>query len=350
MTQPTLVPRVDGPRILSLCTGYGGLDLAVTAGLPDATVVAHAETDQAAARILAHHHPSVPNLGDITRVDWAAVRAAFAPTVITVGFPCQDISNAGTREGIRGERSGIWTSVAHAVRDVRPEYVFLENVAALVRRGLDVVAGDLATLGYDLSWTCLRASDIGAPHRRDRWWGLAHRDDSDPDTLRRDWRPWQQPPTSGRTQPPHLGHHTPAPPAHPGVSRVRMLPTPKASDGPNQRDRAGNYYLPGLAPRLDSRWVDHTGTDHAPAIHRWAHVLGHPAPEPTEPAQRGPGRRLAPAFAEWLMGVPGRVTTVPDLTRSDRLRAIGNGAVPQQGHAGYTHLVHALADGMEVAA
>jgi DNA (cytosine-5)-methyltransferase 1 len=80
----------------------------------------------------------------------------------------QDISNAGKRAGISGQHSNLWTSVADAVRVLRPPLVFVENVAALLKRGLDVVHADLATLGYDTSWTCLRASDIGAAHRRDR--------------------------------------------------------------------------------------------------------------------------------------------------------------------------------------
>ncbi|MGS2619853.1 DNA cytosine methyltransferase [Micromonospora sp. LZ34] len=80
----------------------------------------------------------------------------------------QDISNAGKRAGITGIHSSLWTSVVDAVRALRPPLVFVENVAALLRRGFDVVATDLAALGYDTSWICLRASDIGAPHRRDR--------------------------------------------------------------------------------------------------------------------------------------------------------------------------------------
>ena len=83
------------------------------------------------------------------------------------------MSNAGTRTGIHGIHSSLWTTVADAVRHLRPPLVFVENVAALLRRGFDVVHADLATLGYDTRWTCLRASDIGAAHRRDRLFLLA---------------------------------------------------------------------------------------------------------------------------------------------------------------------------------
>ncbi|WP_319461477.1 DNA cytosine methyltransferase [Micromonospora sp. RTP1Z1] len=158
-----------GPRIGSLCTGYGGLDLAIELVL-GGRLAWYAETDRHARTVLAHHWPGVPNLGDIRAVDWTTVEAV---DVLTAGFPCQDISNAGKRAGIGGEHSSLWTCVADAVRVLRPQLVFVENVAALLRRGLDAVEGDLAAIGYDTGWLCLRASDIGAAHRRDRLFLLA---------------------------------------------------------------------------------------------------------------------------------------------------------------------------------
>ncbi|MGW3808699.1 DNA cytosine methyltransferase [Micromonospora sp. NPDC005113] len=152
-----------------MCTGYGGLDLAVELVL-GGRLAWYAETDRHARTVLEHHWPHVPNLGDIRTVDWTTVEPV---DVLTAGFPCQDISNAGKRAGITGQHSSLWTHVADAVRVLRPSLVFVENVAALRRRGLDVVEADLATLGYDTSWLCLRASDIGAAHRRDRLFLLA---------------------------------------------------------------------------------------------------------------------------------------------------------------------------------
>ncbi|MET8355188.1 MULTISPECIES: DNA cytosine methyltransferase [unclassified Micromonospora] len=156
-------------RIGSLCTGNGGLDLAVELVL-GGRLTWYAETDRHARTVLAHHWPDVPNLGDIRTLDWTRVEPV---DVLTAGFPCQDISNAGKRAGISGEHSSLWTCVADAIRVLRPPLVFVENVAALLRRGLDVVEGDLAALGYDTRWLCLRASDIGAAHRRDRLFLLA---------------------------------------------------------------------------------------------------------------------------------------------------------------------------------
>jgi DNA (cytosine-5)-methyltransferase 1 len=121
----------------------------------------------------------VPNIGDITVYDWAQLVGQV--DIITAGFPCQDISNAGKREGISGKRSGIYVHVVEAVRVLRPRLVFLENVAAIKTRGLWHVVADLAEIGYDLRWTCLRASDesVGLAHHRDRWFGLAVPADAD---------------------------------------------------------------------------------------------------------------------------------------------------------------------------
>jgi DNA (cytosine-5)-methyltransferase 1 len=166
--RPLLLPE---PRIGSLCTGYAGLDLAVLAVL-GGRLAWVADNDPAAARLLAARFPGVPNLGDITAVDW---RAGPRVDILTAGFPCQDISDAGRRAGITGPRSGRWRHVAAAVGGLRPRLVFVENVAALRTRGLGVVLADLAALRYDTAWVCLRASDVGAAHRRDRLFLLAAR-------------------------------------------------------------------------------------------------------------------------------------------------------------------------------
>ncbi|MCO6437255.1 MAG: DNA cytosine methyltransferase [Phycisphaerae bacterium] len=96
--------------------------------------------------------------------------------VVAGGFPCQDISAAGNGNGIDGERSGLWREMARIVSEVRPRYVFVENSPLLVGRGLAVVLGDLADMGYDAQWFRLSASDCGAPHQRDRCWLVAHSD------------------------------------------------------------------------------------------------------------------------------------------------------------------------------
>jgi DNA (cytosine-5)-methyltransferase 1 len=164
--------RREALPILSLCSGYEGLGLAVEALTGD-RVAYVAEVDEAASKVLAYRFPDVPNIGDITAYDWTQLVGQV--DIITAGFPCQDISNAGKREGIGGKRSGIYVHVVEAVRVLRPRLVFLENVSAIRSRGLWQVVADLAAIGYDLRWTCLRASDesVGLAHHRDRWFGLA---------------------------------------------------------------------------------------------------------------------------------------------------------------------------------
>ena len=93
--------------------------------------------------------------------------------VISGGFPCQDISVAGKGAGITGQRSGMWSYMARIIGEVRPRFVFVENSSALIVRGLGIVLNDLAEIGYDCRWTVLGASDIGAPHQRDRFWLMA---------------------------------------------------------------------------------------------------------------------------------------------------------------------------------
>jgi len=172
-------------RIGSLCSGYGGLDLAVIDALDGRAEVAwHAQWDPAdkhqyATSILEHHWPGVPNHGDITRADWFQAEMI---DILTAGFPCQPVSLAGKGLG-EADARWIWPAVAQAVRLLRPRYVFLENVAALVVRGLATVIADLARLGYVGSWLCLRASEVGAPHQRNRLFILARPADADTDDL-----------------------------------------------------------------------------------------------------------------------------------------------------------------------
>lgn len=156
--------------ILELCAGFGGLALAVEALTGDKTTVV-AEVHPAACKIMAQRFPDAPNLGDARTIRWLDLRGKVDK--LSCGFPCQDISDAGLREGIKGARSGLWFDIAEAIRLIRPQHVFLENVSAIRNRGLGAVLTSLHEIGYDAQWTTLRASDIGAAHRRDRWFAVA---------------------------------------------------------------------------------------------------------------------------------------------------------------------------------
>jgi DNA (cytosine-5)-methyltransferase 1 len=116
--------------------------------------------------------PAFPIWDDVRTFDGRPWRGIV--DVVSGGFPCQDISVAGGGAGIEGKRSGLWSEMARIVGDVRPRFVFVENSPAIITRGLGRVLGDLAALGYDCRWTVLGAADVGAPHRRDRFWLVAH--------------------------------------------------------------------------------------------------------------------------------------------------------------------------------
>ena len=147
----------------SLFAGIGGMDLGLErAGM---TCRWQVEIDPYARRVLSKHWPDVPKYEDVRDV---GAHNLATVDLICGGFPCQDISNAGKRAGIDGERSGLWSEYARIIRELRPRYVLVENVAALLARGVERVLGDLADIGYDAEWSVLPASALGAPHRRDR--------------------------------------------------------------------------------------------------------------------------------------------------------------------------------------
>jgi DNA (cytosine-5)-methyltransferase 1 len=185
---------LDDITIASLCTGYGGLGEAVRSVIGGRHIWV-ADNDPDAAALLAYRYPDIPNLGDITQVDWPSVTP---PDVLEFGFPCQDLSQAGGRAGLREDtRSGnIWAHCFRAVAALRPALVVIENVRSLTSakadsdlefcpgcmgdrpadtmvRALGAVLGDLASIFYDTQGCCVRASDAGAPHKRERIFILA---------------------------------------------------------------------------------------------------------------------------------------------------------------------------------
>lgn len=139
------------------------------------TVCAVEYNTYAASVLLARQNdgmlPPFPIWDDVRTFDGRPWRGIV--DVISGGFPCQDISSAGRGAGIEGERSGLWREMARIIGEVRPRFAFVENSPLLMGRGAAVVIGDLAAMGYDAHWCCLAASDVGAPHKRDRFWLVA---------------------------------------------------------------------------------------------------------------------------------------------------------------------------------
>jgi DNA (cytosine-5)-methyltransferase 1 len=187
-------------KIGSLFSGYGGLDLAVM-NVTGAEVAWHCEWDDAPSKILDKHFPGIPNYRDVSKVDFTQVEPV---DILTGGFPCQDLSLAGKRAGLKeGTRSGLWSEFARAIEELKPKLVVIENVRGILSasatnpnmelcpwcmgeagdgesflRALGAVLGDLADIGYDAKWTGVRAADAGAPHNRFRVFIIAYPFDS----------------------------------------------------------------------------------------------------------------------------------------------------------------------------
>ena len=316
----------------SLFTGCGGLDMGVEAALGEARKAWVCDVESGPRKLLAFRSPTLPNLGDVAKVDWGQVEPV---DVLVGGSPCQDLSLAGGRAGMRpGTRSGLWESMLKAIDVLRPHLIIWENVyGALsapafsllesrsghlgvhgdrpVLRAAGRVLGDLAGLGYDAWWATVRASDVGAPHRRARLFLAASDADREP------WHQRWQPKPSKTTRWGPLAESC-------GCDReeLRLLPTPTSSQMDGRKSPgfsgSGSFYdlvqagREGFAPYL-------------PAIRRWEKTT-RPAPDPLD------GGRLSTRFVEWMMGLPEGWTTSPQaaLTRREQLRILGNGVVPQQ--------------------
>ena len=169
-------------RVLDLFSGIGGFSLGLerTGGFE---TVAFCEIEEFPRRVLAKHWPGVPIYNDVRTLTADVLRRdGIAVDVITGGFPCQDLSVAGKQRGMgEGTRSGLWSEIVRLVGELRPRYVIVENVAALLsgpseRRGgwFGRVLGDLAECGYNAEWENIPASAFGAPHRRERVWLCAY--------------------------------------------------------------------------------------------------------------------------------------------------------------------------------
>ena len=166
----------------SLFAGIGGFDLGLErAGMTCAWQV---EREPYAVRVLEKHWPNVRRHDDVCT--FPPEEGNWDVDLVCGGFPCQDISVAGKGAGLAGERSGLWHEMHRIIGELRPRFVIVENVAALLSRGMETVLGELSEIGYDAEWHVIPASAVGAPHRRERVWivadansGCLHWSDSD---------------------------------------------------------------------------------------------------------------------------------------------------------------------------
>lgn len=352
---------MNGPRIGSLFSGYGGLDLGVMDVL-GGEVVWHAETDPAACRVLAHRWPGVPNLGDVTAVDWPGVPAV---DVMVGGFPCQDVSAAGQRAGMGpSTRSGLWSHMAHAIGVLRPRLVVIENV-----RGLLTARGAPPTPELLAAWAArdkavrvlrLLESKLDRAHR-ERKTAYVHRHSRD--RARFVGRHRQALAAARRADAVIVraigvvlgdladlgfdarwcGLRAADVGAPHGRFRLFIVAWPAADPG---GERWQGSWPAGSASRGGRHSAD---SDQAVGGWRLGRVCANPPavgtdPRPagrgTDPARDGERQEYSPRFVEWMMGLPeGWVTAVPGLSRGDMLRLLGNGVVPQQASAGLRWLL-----------
>jgi len=359
---------------LTLGSCFSGIGL-MDVGLERAGMktIWQSEIDESAASVLARQWPGVPNLGDITAVDWTTVER---PDVIAGGFPCPPFSTAGKRLGRNDERY-LWPILSDAIRVLRPSLVILENVGALLSadRGTifgDII-GDLAEAGYVGKWACVRASDVGAPHRRERvfvvayagsapGWEVArsaHGDEgpnegrsqesadvagsggetvADTDSVARSQTVTQHRGPGAVDEPGEVervvglhrssnGGDTSPDATHLGYERARGTrgrgtrladggdTSPDADEqGPQRREPAPRRDVPARSGAVD--WGQY-----APAIERWERIT-RPAPDPLD--DKG---RLNVELAGWMMGAD--AGWCDGLSRTAALRAYGNGVVVQ---------------------
>jgi len=297
-------------KLGSLCSGFGGLDLAVEAHY-GATTVWHAETDKNCAKVLAHHWPAVPNHGDLTLIDWGLVEPV---DVLAAGYPCQPYSHAGRRKGEDDERA-IFAYIGDAVSVLRPRVCVFENVAGHLTLGGPGVIATLTELGYDTRWGVVRASDAGAPHRRARWFCVASDTDSvaGAKAIPGDRRPGEvaRPGTVERTLRPDSGAAT-------DTDSERL-----EGHGEPERNRAGRRQPPTPGDSTSCDWSMFT-----PAITRWEGILGRPAPDPVTDG------KLSSRFVSWMMGLPENWVCGLGLSRNAELKMLGNGCMVQQAALG----------------
>lgn len=345
---------------LSLFSGVGGLDLGwelATGG----RVVGYCERDAYAASVLLGRmedeamEPAPVWAGDIQELDVAPFHGVGW---VIGGFPCQDISVAGKGEGIEGERSGLWGELLRAYRDSGARYLFAENVSVLTLRGLDRVLHDLAEIGADAEWLCLRASSVGAPHRRERCFILADTGCSalrhEPGRRRGQDRPGPTGPRDageavadsnregrGRLQEPGLWRAG----VHDADRCGKVMADTTCRDGLRQASGASGYAAQceqglgqsrGAGLEVGAPFAGNGGEEFAPVIRAgdfpggpgsdWGSILPH----------------LHPAIEPGLHVLADGASVVVDASRADQLRCCGNGVVPLQAATALVELLRRI--------
>lgn len=219
-----------------------------------------------------------PNIGNLKIVNWAEIEPV---DIITAGYPCQPFSHAGLRKGVQDERH-LWPYIKQAISTIRPSIVILENVRGHFKLGFREVLTDLTSIGYDVRWSIVRASDVGAPHRRERLFIVAE-----------------------------PAHTSSAGLQGGSGARYGLKQSGSTITHTDGHEQQGNGRVSELGSRFNTR----------------AQMRLQRAPNPLDI-----NNKLNAKFVEYMMGLPAGWVTDLDISRSQQLKILGNGVVPQQAY------------------
>lgn len=253
--------------------------------IEDSQVVWHCDNDPQVSKLLNYHHPDIPNLGDVTKINFNEVGAV---DILTAGYPCQPFSTQGSRTGDKHEQY-LFDYVRSAISALRPKFTLLENVPGHRTLGFDRVFAGLAADGLYARWVYLRASEVGTPHGRGRFFILVS---ETPDTRSL------------------------------GLQQVGLSWEPKKNVSPTS-----NSELLLSDADADDIWDKWAGS-----ISHWESILGRKAPLAVEKWRDNKKPRITIEFLEWMMGLPKGLVSDPDIkiAHSHKKKIIGNGVCPQQ--------------------
>jgi DNA (cytosine-5)-methyltransferase 1 len=299
-------------KIGSLCSGYGGLDMAVEAYY-NAETVWMCDIDKYSSIVIKERW-GLPNLGDLKTVDWSAVEPI---DILTAGYPCQPFSDAGLRKGLEDERH-IWPYIKEIISTLQPKRVILENVRGHLTLGFKEVLKDLTEIGYDARWAIVRASDVGAPHQRARLFVIAY-------------------PISKRCQNQLSGKES--------NEFIKSIAT-NADSTSHQQSRRANRPIPQSSSQIVNRsdWNEYGGRGEIATDSNNSRGFGSVSGSSRRFNSRAEMRmqkppntldikeRLNAKFVEYMMGLPVGWVTDLDISRSQQLKLLGNGVVPQQAY------------------
>jgi DNA (cytosine-5)-methyltransferase 1 len=280
-------------KIGSLCTGYGGLDMAVETYF-NAETIWCSEIDRYASQLI-EQRLGTPNLGDLKKIDWSNVPNV---DILTAGYPCQPFSTAGNRKGTNDERH-LWPYIKEAISVLRPRFVILENVRGHLSLGFKDVLKDLAEIGYDANWRIVRASEIGAPHQRARLFVIAYPNSNACEESRR----------IGRGLRCEAGSIIDRTDRAIDRSSFEEIVTDSASWGSREQSFGISKENTGIGSGCDF------------GIY-----------ERDLPPPMGEDDKLNPVYVEYMMGLPKGWVTDLEFSRVQKLKMLGNGVVPQQAY------------------